>query len=374
MMSLHKFCENIRMIATNTVGGNGIDLNDLGNLAMYRFARKLCFSDNPPMPELSSDEAKALADYWKPFLKKQSDAYYRRYKGLNIPFDPRYIPEDMMFMYIDRYFSDREAAKYEDDKCRYYKMFPGIPAPKAYAFFIGGKWFDENYMEISREQAVTILKTKEEVVVKVATSSECGLGVSFYKGEEITDKLLAELEAPAADLVAQEVICQHADIAKLHPNSVNCLRIDSLILDGEVKICAVVLKIGQKESRVDNTHSGAVFIGVTPTGHLMDKVYTGDNRPLDKIPDFDGDFRGMAIPGFDSAIELVKKAHLMVPKFGFIGWDVAIDASGLAVLVEPNFSISGVFEDQLCCGPLFGEDTPRVLREVFPKQKRSLLL
>ena len=106
----------------------------------------------------------------------------------------------------------------------------------------------------------------------------------------------------------------------------------------------------------------------------MDKVYTGDCKPLDAIPDFDGDFRGMTIPAFDSAIALVKKAHPMVPKYRFIGWDIAIDSNGEAVLVEPNFSISGVFEDQLCCGPLFGEDTQRVLREVFPKQKRSLLL
>ena len=55
---------------------------------------------------------------------------------------------------------------------------------------------------------------------------------------------------------------------------------------------------------------------------------------------------------------------------------MAIDENGEAVLVEVNFTLCGINDMQVTCGPLFGSDTGKMLDEVFKgkKAKFSTLL
>ena len=80
-------------------------------------------------------------------------------------------------------------------------------------------------------------------------------------------------------------------------------------------------------------------------------------------------FDGYEIPSFDRVIELVKKAHPMVPHFRSVSWDVAISENGSPILIEGNLCRGGIDLLQLSNGPLYGEDTKKILDEVFEKKR-----
>ena len=66
--------------------------------------------------------------------------------------------------------------------------------------------------------------------------------------------------------------------------------------------------------------------------------------------------------------ELVQKAHLCVPHFRLVSWDIAVNEKGEAVLIEANLSLGGIQNRQSIQGPIFGEDTKRILDEVYGKE------
>ena len=68
------------------------------------------------------------------------------------------------------------------------------------------------------------------------------------------------------------------------------------------------------------------------------------------------------------AVELVKKAHPLVPHFRSVSWDIAIVADGTPTLIEANLCRGGIDLLQLNNGPLFGKDTKKILDEVFGKK------
>jgi hypothetical protein len=48
-----------------------------------------------------------------------------------------------------------------------------------------------------------------------------------------------------------------------------------------------------------------------------------------------------------------------------ISWDIAIDNTNEAVLIEANLSLGGSDDVQVVNGPFFGEYTERILKEVY---------
>ena len=72
---------------------------------------------------------------------------------------------------------------------------------------------------------------------------------------------------------------------------------------------------------------------------------------------------------FDKAKALVEKAHPMIPCFRMISWDIAINEQSEPVMLEANFTRGCLDFLQMNNGPLFGEDTKKILDEVFGKNK-----
>ena len=59
-------------------------------------------------------------------------------------------------------------------------------------------------------------------------------------------------------------------------------------------------------------------------------------------------YMGFQVPDWDKAISLVKEMHELVPKVGYIGWDLAYTDNGW-VLVEANGG-SQILIPQICYG------------------------
>ncbi|MBO6303234.1 MAG: hypothetical protein J6N15_12445 [Ruminiclostridium sp.] len=360
---------NIKTAITRKYDKGDTDLNTLGDFAMRRFLGGIGFLKKQ-YPELSPGQYESMKRFFARYGGLRSDKYHRAYTYFFGRFSPYFLPEDFHFNYVDKYMSAREEARYLDNKCYYYRLLSNVKQPELVTMRIGGTWLDSTLKPVSRQTAAGLASAESEVVLKRAVNSEEGAGVHFLTGAELeTDFERITSEIPC-DIVLQRPVKQHPDIAALHEQSVNTLRIVSLMTEERVKIYKVCIKIGVGDSRLDNGASGGIYCGVNPDGTLHDHAIRDDGEVFYTHPTLGYEFAGKKVPCLKSALKLAREAHSFLGHFRLISWDIAIDETGEAVLIEPNFTLGGISLVQMCSGPLFGKDTPKILDEVFGAEKR----
>ncbi len=212
--------------------------------------------------------------------------------------------------------------------------------------------------------AAALDKARPDLVVFTGDQFK-GYGVSFLGRGETGTGLEALIRQIPCDLVIQRPVRQHPALSRLHPESVNTLRIVSLLTGERVKIYAVCLKIGVGKERVDNGCHGGIYCGVRPDGRLRPLGITDSGRTIRRHPQLGYRFEEQRVPCLKNALELVRRAHPFLGHFRLISWDVAIDENG------EDLSLGGITDVQLCSGPLFGRDTKMVLDVVFAGRRRN---
>ena len=132
-----------------------------------------------------------------------------------------------------------------------------------------------------------------------------------------------------------------------------------------VKIYSSILRVGVNGEKVDNASRGGITCGINGDGTLKNDLYKLNGEHFDAHPTNGFLFGGYSVPHYDKAVELVRKAHPLVPHFRLVSWDIAITSEGTALLVEANLAKGSSEFHQLNNGPLFGDDTKAILDEVF---------
>ena len=202
----------------------------------------------------------------------------------------------------------------------------------------------------------------------MAQESFGGFGVTYLEPSAEMESEFKEIsEKISVDIIVQKKIIQHERMAAFNPSSVNSLRLYSVLSkDGNVKVYSAVCRMGVGNTKVDNYASGGVSCGVDENGFLRKYGYSKTGERTEAHPASNIVFEGYSIPNYDAAVRLVEEAHKMVPHFRSVSWDIAITAEG-AVLIEANLFRGGIDLLQLSNGPLYGEDTKKILDEVFKK-------
>ena len=325
-----------------------------------------------PIP---TDFKKAYMKYWKPYKIVRGGVkyawYYASQNGIQ---DPRYIPNNLYYTKIDQYFNDRKLGWGFNDKNYYSKIFAGIPQPKTVVRKIKGLLFDEDYRQITVDEAVALLLSEPEVICKPTLETGSGRGIRFWNTQTDAGEIRVFLMNPdETDYAVQAILKQHAELNRVHEGSINTIRISSLLMDDGVHILSSVLRMGVGNAKVDNATAGdnaqydGMTCGINSNGRLKKYAYgyyTGkkfDRHPQGLV------FDGYTVPCYDKAVELVKKVHPTIAHFRLVSWDVAIDENENAVLIEANMRNGTINFHQFNNGPLFGDLTERVLKEVFVK-------
>lgn len=162
----------------------------------------------------------------------------------------------------------------------------------------------------------------------------------------VNDKLVEWVDVPAffsGNYMVQQVIEQHDTLSKLHPSSVNTIRIITVHCPKEgYKAMAMSLRVGTASRKVDNWASGGVVVKVDPlTGRLSGPGYfkPGKGGLVRQHPDTCIDLDGYQLPYIEKAIEMCLAAHTCVPLHS-VGWDIAILEDG-PILIEGNDNWDG---------------------------------
>lgn len=108
---------------------------------------------------------------------------------------------------------------------------------------------------------------------------------------------------------------------------------------GGVNIIAVTLRVGSKNSIVDNVHSGGTYYHVdVETGIVDQKGMDGyGNWSYLRHPDSGVIMPGYKIPRFSEVMSFVISVAKHLPGARYVGWDIAITQDSIEV-IEGNVS------------------------------------
>lgn len=164
------------------------------------------------------------------------------------------------------------------------------------------------------------LNGKSEIIVKPTVGS-CGKGVEKVGVANVDREQLYKRLVDGNQRMVEEVAIQCDTISKLHPTSINTVRV--VTLNG--KVVFACLRMGNKGYVVDNfNHEGLVAPIDIVDGKIkyiaIDKLHNEyENHPYtgEKI-------LGLEIPKWKEIVELCEEASKVVPEIGYVGWDVCV--------------------------------------------------
>ena len=321
--------------------------------------------------KLSGKEAEDVLQFWEKYYPETIDfdnIFHRFYKNKSPEtFNEMVFPVDLYYCYVDPYFNNWDIAKIIDNKALYPQLFADINQPITYFNRRNDIWVDGKGLLSSKEKIEEYIDNIDEIIVKQANFSEGGVGVFFISGDNKKDKFWDACRKIKTDIVVQESVKQNVELSKVNPTSINTIRILSLLNQNNVKIYSTILRMGVNNSRVDNISQGGIACGVKNTGQLKNKAYNWKGEAFSKHPTTGVDFETIIIPNFKSVCDLVKNAHPLIPEFRLVSWDIAINDKGIPLLIEANLCYGELNLHQLNNGPIFGNDTEKILKEVFQK-------
>ena len=169
------------------------------------------------------------------------------------------------------------------------------------------------------------IKNKDYIFVKPldATGGDKveKIKTSDYKVKDLYDKLLKNNQ-----ILLEEVAKQHKDVNKLHPSSVNTIRVVTIRNKyGVTSIVAAVIRMGTGGRVVDNFHSHGIYAPIDiETGKIIGNAYGRDWKYHKKHPTTGITFIGYQLPLWEEVKKLAINAHSEIPELGFIGWDICI--------------------------------------------------
>ena len=186
-----------------------------------------------------------------------------------------------------------------------------------------------------REELWYFAQRHDAFVVK-PFSNKWGIGVKVVKGINTPEKLDQLLSEYSEGFVAEELIAQSESMAVFHPNSVNTVRVNTVVYDdGSVEVKWPCFRMGAGGSFVDNAGSGGIVAAVDATTGKLIAASDEKQAVFTKHPDTGVELIGATIPRWDELCECVKKMALLFPECRFVGWDMALTDNGW-VLVELN--------------------------------------
>ena len=230
--------------------------------------------------------------------------------------------------------------------------------PEYYKYFRDKILFNETFKAYLKRDYIDLVTCKYEdfekfvnkhkVLIVKPVDNTGGFGISKITIDKNTNvkKLYDELIENKTTLV-EECVKQHKDMNKMCSASVNTLRLVTVNINGDVHIMLRAIRIGNGINPVDNFHSGGLFSYFDENGVINNIAADREGIIYKKHPVSGVDIVGFKIPYYKEAIELVKKAAMVVPEIGYVGFDVAIGEDGPLIIEGNEFPGYDIYQSKV---------------------------
>lgn len=199
-------------------------------------------------------------------------------------------------------------------------------------------------VEEGNADAVREFTQRQGTIVTKEPVGQAGTGVHRYHAAEIDDwdafhRGLLE----RGELLIEEVIRQHPDIAAVCPGTVNTTRVTAFF-DGErTHILAMAQKFG-RGAVSDQMTFGGFYTMLDDDGHAVGPGYDSHGHVHENHPDSGFRIADFQLPMVDEVKAFVDRVARVVPQVQYVGWDIVVTPDG-PVLVEGNWG-AGVYENK----------------------------
>ncbi len=202
-----------------------------------------------------------------------------------------------------------------------------------------GKWISRAWMQsdanISTQELGVFLSGKKTVFVKPLEGSS-GQGIVRFEEKDWLDlDAFADKIRTAGVCIIEEGIVQHEKMSELNPNSVNTVRIATVLGDRQEGIVYAFLRIGNGKI-MDNVDCGGMAARVDlQSGKLLTVAADKAGNTFNRHPITGTEIIGFELPHFDAAKTMCLEAMMLVPQMKYVAWDVALTQIG-PTLIEGN--------------------------------------
>lgn len=232
-------------------------------------------------------------------------------------------------------------------------------------YFMNKDKFNEKFSEYLKRDWIKVIGSKKEDVISFmkkhpvfiakAIDGRCGKGIEKFDVNNYSslDEVYNIVSSRENNYELEEIITQHEAVNKIHPHSINTVRIVTVVTDEngdsvldtpaekrkDLKltphIIAAYFRIGNGKF-VDNFNSGGMTAPVdVETGIVSQVAIDKEKIPYENHPLTNEPIKGFKFPYWEEALELCKKASQVIPEMGYAGWDVAFTPDG-PLFVEGN--------------------------------------
>lgn len=248
-------------------------------------------------------------------------------------FIPGWIPQDYYRFVLLKKFNSDLAMQISESKNFDVHLFPDF-ALKPVFYKISGNYYTPDF-KLLEEKVLSdrLKKTESDLVVKESFGWQ-GKQVAFFNSAEFKlDQLRNE-----KDYTVQPAIEQHEKLKKIHPSSVNTIRVNTFLGEnGEPVVMNALLRFGNGGSRVDNSSNGGSICFINKDGRCDKWSYNYySSKSGTRHTDSGVEFSKIKIPGYSRVLQKCLECHKKFPFARVIGWDVAISKDGEPVLIEWN--------------------------------------
>jgi len=275
-------------------------------------------------------------------------ALYTEIKG---EFVEGWLPNDYYRMYLLNNWNPVNIKEISNFKTFYHQQFPGFSVEPV-VIKIMGNYYDCNNQYLNEKEVIKLIsETSNEVIVKKDGGLQ-GQDIHFYDTNKVS---MEELNRHRSDVVIQPVIEQYSELSELHPESLNTLRIATLLdNDGAVSIMFIFLRFGINGCRVDNAYAGGGYVYLNEAGKVISNAYDKIGLEAgDRHPDTGFVYKNLEVPSVDDAVGKCIMFHNKFPYIRYIAWDVCIDKFSVPRLIEWNAIRPGMWQAEPHVGPIW---------------------
>lgn len=200
------------------------------------------------------------------------------------------------------------------------------------------KYLKRDWIKVNGTPKEKIMEFMKKHKTFMAKPIDGGCGKGIEKIDTTKHNSLDELYNYLAEnhnFELEEVIKQHEEVSKIYPDSINTVRVVTILKDNTPHVICAYFRIGNGKY-VDNFNSGGMVAPIDEkTGIVQDRAIDKNKWLYEKHPITSEKIKGFKFPEWDKAIKMCKEATKVVPEMAYIGWDVGFSNKG-PVLVEAN--------------------------------------
>ncbi|WP_292726358.1 sugar-transfer associated ATP-grasp domain-containing protein [Microbacterium sp. UBA837] len=242
--------------------------------------------------------------------------------------------------YMTHPVSNELSQRYDDPRHRS-QFHNKITFNETFAPFLHREW-----MTITPDNADEFRDFVERhgtVIVKEPVG-QAGSGVHRYRADAVTDwSTFHRGLLDRGELLAEEVITQHPDLAAFCPGTVNTTRVTTFF-DGErTHILAMAQKFGRGQVS-DQMSFGGFYSMLDDDGRAVGAGYDSHGNVHELHPDTGRRISDFTLPMLGEVKTFIDEVARVVPTVRYVGWDVVVTPAG-PVLVEGNWA-AGVYENK----------------------------